>query len=233
MYGLQWLQRLRQDLHDVNAVSIVAYGDSWTFGSVAEGWYEAVKAERDATLVHGSWASQLGKRLLQINANTCFFNKGVPGWTALNGHEAFAEIMERCKPDYILLNFGINDWKNDVLIADYTAAMENMIRRALAVDCGVVLWTSGPLSTCTGQTYGWDKPVEDSTFPHRFEEFNAVLRGFAAKYDLPLADAAAGIETLWEDGTDLSDWFYDAIHFKQEGHDFIYSSLIRLLLQEN
>ncbi|MCU6709685.1 SGNH/GDSL hydrolase family protein [Paenibacillus sp. J5C_2022] len=232
MYGLKWIQRLRQDLREGNTVSIVAYGDSWTFGSVAEGWHEA-RARLDATLIHGSWASQLGEELLQNNANLSFFNEGVRGRTALKGHDAFADMMDRCKPAYIVLNFGINDWKGDVSIADYTAAMERMIKQALAADCGVVLWTSGPLSTCTGRTYGWDQPVEDHAFPHRFEEFNAVLHSLAAQFDLPLADAAAGIEKLWEDGSDLSGWFFDAFHFKQEGHDFIYRSLSSLLLHEN
>ncbi|MBO9609753.1 MAG: SGNH/GDSL hydrolase family protein [Paenibacillaceae bacterium] len=211
------------------AVTVVTYGDSWTYGSVAEGWYDAEDAGYDAESITGSWALRLRKELRCANPNAQLFNVGVGGWTSVQGCEEFATKVAPHRPDYVLVNYGINDWKNGVSLGDYAASMESILRQAEAINCQVVLWTSGPLSIRGVETFGWVEPLDDSKLLHRYAEFTGALHGLAAAHDLPIADAAGDIEAQWRAGTDLSGWFWDSIHFKQEGHDMILRSIMKTL----
>jgi lysophospholipase L1-like esterase len=210
-------------------LTVVAFGDSWTYGSVADGWHEARDAGLGCESIHGSWAMQLKKILHERNPQVAFYNKGVGGWKSGQGLAAFEEKVMTHRPNLLLLNFGINDWKGNVVLSDYEMAMEGMIQKTLQAGCHCVLWISGPLSIQSDEHYGWHSPVNDSGFPHSYEEFTDVLHKLAAKYDLLIADAAKEIMTLWQSETDLSGWFHDAIHFKQDGHNLILKSMIKTL----
>jgi lysophospholipase L1-like esterase len=218
MSSTDWTSKLRNG----NPITIVAYGDSWTYGSVADGWYEAKEAGSDAELIHGSWVLQLRRHLQSMNPNAIVHNCGKGGWTSVQGLEAFGEIVGQLKPDLLLLNFGINDWKRPVPLSEYRLSIERILDKAEALGSACLLWTSGPLSTKSGQTYGWSNPIADEAFPATFEQFNETLRELAVSRRLPLVDAERAIEAEWRSGTDLSGWFYDAIHFTQQGHDLIY-----------
>jgi lysophospholipase L1-like esterase len=132
-------------------------------------------------------------------------------WTSAQGLESFDPIVGALQPDLLILNFGINDWKRHIPLNDFRSHMERMIIRAEELGCACLLWTDGPLSTMSGQTYGWTSPVEDTAFPASFDRFNDTLRAFAAERVLPLADAEREIEAVWRSGTVISGWFYDAI----------------------
>lgn len=221
MSGSGIIETFKRRMERRDTIAIVAYGDSWTYGSVAEGWYEARDRGYDSSLIVGSWASMLRGAIVARNANAAFRNEGVGGWTAARGLEAYGEKVAPHRPDYVILNFGINDWKNGIPLADYEAAMNAIVARVTEDGGKAVLWTSGPLSIAGVQTYGWPQPWDGSGLAHTFAEFTAVLHRLAETHDLPLADAAADIEALHAGGADLRDWFYDAIHFKQQGHDMI------------
>lgn len=223
------VERLRTDVQEQRSMSVVTYGDSWTYGSVAEGWYEARDAGYDASLISGSWSMQLKSELMQLNPYVQFYNKGVGGMTSVQGSNNYAANVGSLSPDYLILNFGINDWRKGVTPAQFSAAMEAMIGQARSAGSEVILWTSGPLSIRSQETYGWARPVEDAEFAYDFSEYTAVLHDLAEEHDLLLADAAKDIEYEWQSGTDISGWFYDAIHFKQEGHDMILNSIKQTL----
>ncbi|TMV46877.1 SGNH/GDSL hydrolase family protein [Paenibacillus mesophilus] len=225
MNSAEWKRKLMKG----EPVTVVAYGDSWTYGSVAEGWYEAREARMDAELIHGSWVLQLRRHLQSLNPQAVVHNRGRGGWTSAQGLEAFEQNVAAQQPDLLVLNFGINDWKRPIPLSDYRANMERMLTRAEELGCACLLWTSGPLSTESGQTYGWASPVVDGAFPSSFDRFNDSLREFAAARALPLADAEREIEAEWRSGTDISGWFYDAIHFTQQGHDRIFGCIRRTI----
>lgn len=223
------LTKFHKAMRDLQPISVITYGDSWTYGSVAAGWYEAKVAGYDSTLIHGSWALKLKVKLADINPQVRFSNLGVGGWTSLKGDEAYEANIAPLHPDYLIMNFGINDWRTNVSLPDFREAMERIIQKASVSGCHVILWTSGPLSMQCGETYGWSAPLDDTELLYAFEDFVAELHRLAATHCLLLADAAQEIIDSWKAGTDISSWFFDSIHFKQEGHNMIYNSLCRTL----
>ncbi|MBP1988851.1 SGNH/GDSL hydrolase family protein [Paenibacillus eucommiae] len=222
------LLKLKEAMSKQESFTIITYGDSWTFGSVAEGYYPEMSIS-ESEVIYGSWAEQLKRFLQKNNPNVDFRNQGVPGWQSVQGAEAFDERVLAFKPDCIILNFGINDWKNFAKLEQFQVMMEQMIMKSKQSGCMCLLWISGPLSISSGETYGWHSPIQDQDFPHAFSDFTETLYQLADKHKLLVADAQRDIIDLWESGTDLSGWFYDAIHFTQKGHDRIFESLKRTL----
>lgn len=205
--------------------TVVAYGDSWTYGSVANGWHEAKEAGYDWELIHGSWFSQLRAWLMQMNPETIVYNQGMPGWKSYQGRDHFERWVRALEPDLLILNFGINDWTNKIPLSVYRTAMEQIILETKRIQCECVIWTSGPVAVASGESYGYGSPMQDSAFPHRFDEYNDTLRSLAAEHRVTLVDAERAIRNLWNNGTDISGWFYDSIHFMQQGHDTIFQRL--------
>lgn len=211
-------------------LTVVAYGDSWTYGSVSEGWKESVEAGLNPALATGSWVSQFTRWLQQINPQHAVHNEGKPGWRSVQGRDHFTELVASHQPDVLILNFGINDWKGGVDLPTYRSAMEDMILQAKRIPCECILWTSGPVSTSSGEAYGWEHPVQDDHFQASFDQFNDTLRDLAAKHGLILADIEQKIIKEWRDGFALSKHFYDAIHFTQWGHDYIFGCMKSVML---
>ncbi|RKN66057.1 SGNH/GDSL hydrolase family protein [Paenibacillus ginsengarvi] len=207
------------------AYTVVAYGDSWTYGSVANGWHEAKEAGYDWELIHGSWFSQLRRWLMQMDPETVIYNQGMPGWKSYQGRDHFERRVAALDPDLLILNFAINDWTNKIPLHIYKTAMDQIMLEAKRIGCQCVVWTSGPVAAASEKSYGFESPMQDSSFPHRFEEYNDTLRNLAAEHRVILADAERVIRRLWESGTEISGWFYDAIHFTQQGHDTIFQCL--------
>lgn len=211
--------------------TVVAYGDSWTYGSVADGWYEAREHDMDRERIHGSWVLQLRRWLQSIDPTMAVHNQGQGGWTSLQGLEQFDSKVEQLQPQLLLLNFGINDWKQPVPLEEYKYAMETMIDRAKQQGCRVILWTSGPISAMSEEHYDWKEPREDGHTLYRFSEVNETIRGLASRYDLILVEVEQAVYSRWLQGEKLSEWFYDAIHFTQPGHDVIFSEMKDALIK--
>jgi lysophospholipase L1-like esterase len=202
-------------------VTIVTYGDSWTYGSCADGWFEAKAAGYKHEMIYGSWALQLKSYVEALNAKASLINQGQGGWKSITGQTAFNERVAKYEPDLLILNFGINDWRAGVPIEAFRKAMEEMIEEAGNINCECVLWTTGPVSSVRGETFGWDEPEQDTHYPHLFDEYNNVLRSLAEQYRLILIDVEAVIVEKWRKGLVISDFFLDAIHLLQPGHDII------------
>lgn len=220
---------VRDKLSAGESLTIVAYGDSWTYGSVADGWFEARDAGWDRELIHGSWVMQLRRAVTGRDPNAKVINSGQGGWTSLQGSEAYDRLVSAYEPDLLILNFGINDMRHRVPPEEYRHAVKGMLERAHAAGAACLLWASGPLSMEGIETYGWDQPMLSEELPYRFAEYNDTLRSLAAELNLTFVDAERGIQEEWEAGTDISGWFYDAIHFTQEGHDSIYRLIAEAL----
>ncbi|GAA3407654.1 SGNH/GDSL hydrolase family protein [Paenibacillus hodogayensis] len=219
--GLTW----KRNLLERKPVTVVAYGDSWTYGSVAEGWHEARENGLNPDLIHGSWVSQLRRHLQQMNERATVHNSGKGGWTSAQGLDGFDKGVGELKPDLLILNFGINDWRKPISVEAYRANIELMLEKAEAIGCASLLWTSGPVSAVSGETYGWKQPLEDTAYPEPFARYNDTLRSIAAERGLLLADAEKDIQSVWRSGTDISGWFYDSFHFTQNGHDHLFRSI--------
>lgn len=223
--------RTREAKSGPKPLTVVAYGDSWTYGSVAGGWQEAKLAGYDWELIHGSWFSQIKRWLTQHNPETIVYNQGMPGWKSYQGRDRFEQLVAALEPDILILNFGINDWTNKIPLFVYRSAMDEMMRESKRIGCECVVWTSGPVASAGGESYGYGKPLEDSGFPHRFDEYNDTLRSLAAEHRVVPADAERVIRNLWENGADLAGWFYDATHLTQQGHDLIFQCVRERLMQ--
>lgn len=211
--------------------TIVTYGDSWTYGSVADGWQASIEAGRNPSLVVGSWVSQLTRWLGHTHPQYAVCNQGKPGWSSVKGRECFDELVCSLKPDVLILNFGINDWRAGVVPSAYGSNIEEMILDVKRMNGDCILWTSGPVSAITGETYGWNDPLQDQHFPYHFDDYNHTLRQLAVKHGLILADIEQEIIKEWRNGLALSEHFYDAIHFSQWGHDYIFECMKSAMLK--
>lgn len=206
--------------------TIVAYGDSWTYGSAAEGFDEAVKHADNREFIVGSWVSLLRRSLSATHPGTTVINQGHGGWTSEQGDAQLGELVLSCQPDLLILNFGINDWKQPLPLDRYIASMQRIIERTRDAGCQVLLWTSGPVSAKSEQHYGWSKPRDDSRLLYKFAEISRALHELAARHKVELADVQQVIHHRWETGEDLSGWFYDDIHFLQQGHNVIFEQIL-------
>lgn len=223
-------EQVRRKLEAGERLVIVGYGDSWTYGSCADGWEEARAAGYDRELITGSWIVQLQRYCAVRSAHVEVHNAGQGGWTAARGAEQFDELVGRLEPDLVLLNFGINDWRHRVPLADYRRTMESLVERIRLLGSDCVLWTSGPVSSVRGETHEWDDPVDDREFPHPFAAYNETIRDIARERGLTLADAERAILADTEFVRSQGAWFLDAIHFLQPGHDRIFRCMRETLL---
>lgn len=217
--------RLDQKMAAQERVVVVAYGDSWTYGSCADGWLEAREAGYDRALIHGSWVSQLSRLCKAHNSQSEVHNAGQGGWTGTQGVAGFETLVGSLRPDVVLLNFGINDWRHQAPITDYRRSIEELTDRIRLIGSDCLLWTSGPVSSLRGEDFGWGTPVDDRHFPHGFEAYNETLRDIASERGLLMADAERAIMAdpgfVREGGT----WFLDAYHLFQQGHDRIFQCI--------
>lgn len=196
-----------------NAITVVTYGDSWTYG---------------LSTADFPWAVRLGEHIQSDNPNAVFANEGVAGWNSNEGLGGLSAVTAH-SPDYCILNFGINDWghsggANERTVTQYTDDMNQMIEDLAAVGCRVILWVSGPVKSTSGSDYGCGGAVDDSGYTHKFIEYVNALKGLAGENNVPIIDIRQAFIDHHDTVESICSWFWNAIHFNQQGHDFMYAA---------
>lgn len=213
------LREFREDIAAGRGMTVVAYGDSWTYG---------------LSTATDPWASQLGAKLQSMNPNATFVNEGVGGWDSREGLTGLAAVTAHA-PDYCILNFGINDWghtlgSNARTVPQYTADMGAIIDSLAAAGCKTILWVSGPVRSTSGSDYGCGSAVDDSAHTYKFIDYVNALKSLALDKRTPLLDIRRAFIDHHENVESICPWFWDNIHFNQQGHDFMYQVFRRALL---
>jgi len=215
------------------SVSVVAYGDSWTYGSCADGWLEAKSIGGDAERIYGSWVLQMRRHLQEINAKVTVHNSGRGGWTSRQGVEGYGESVSPFNADMLILNFGINDWRHGVSLNEFRDNISQIVDRNGAAGAACLIWASGPVSARSGLDHGWHAPLDDRGFPNLFSDYNGILREVALAYKTHFVDVEQEILKVWKAGACAGDWFEDAFHFNQLGHNEMYKIIAGCMLSQN
>jgi len=226
-----------KDVKLKNPLTMVGYGDSWMAGAAATGFIGT-----DRNLIP-SFINQFRDYLLTINPNITFINTGGSGYSSADGLTNFQIKVLDFTPDYLILNFGINDWDgknevNRVLVPDFITNMQNMIDQAILNDIKVILYTSGVVSLAT-KTYNYVderagtavkySPIPEDGLTYKFKDYLTAVRNLATQNNLMLIDSFDRMDKACDAGMDIGNWFYDAIHLLQPGHNFIGQSFINSL----
>lgn len=202
------------DMAAQNPITVVAYGDSWTYG---------------VSTAQLPWATKLGAHIRADNPNAAFVNEGMGGWDSSQGLANLANVTAHA-PDYCILNFGINDWghtrgSNSRTVAQYTAAMTAMVDALEAAGCKTILWVSGPVRSTSGSDYGCGSAVNDSSYEHKFIDYVTALKSVGASKGAPVIDVRQAFIDHHDNVASICPWFWNDIHFDQLGHDFMYAQL--------
>ena len=128
------------------------------------------------------------------------------------------DVMER-HPDYVSVLIGINDvWRQfdcpqmpetHVSPEKYAATYEQLIQRTLPHVKGMILMTPYYM-----------EPNTADPMRARMDEYGAIVKSLAAKYDLPLVDLQAGWDRLFQHmhSTNIA---WDRVHPNQIGCMYI------------
>lgn len=211
----------RADMSAQNAITIVAYGDSWTHG-----------------LSHAAFpfAERLAWDIELLNPNAVFANEGMGGWDSSQGLANLANVTAHA-PDYCILNFGINDWGhsngNERTPAEYTANMGQIIDDLAAAGCETILWVSGPVKSTSGSDYGCGGTViDDSSETYKFIDYVNALKALAVSKDVPIIDVRQALIDHHNNVASICDWFWNPIHLNQRGHNFMHRQFRAALLDD-
>ncbi|WP_083849151.1 SGNH/GDSL hydrolase family protein [Bacillus timonensis] len=94
-----------QKLHSHQPVTIVAYGDSITWGYERDATSGKIKQVKNPypKVLEKELRKKFGYRQIKV------INNGHPGWTSIQAIENVKKEVLRYKPDLVILMFGIND----------------------------------------------------------------------------------------------------------------------------
>lgn len=183
--------------------SIVCLGDSITFGQY---------------LTHVAWP--------KLVVGHSLINAGISNETTRNGLERFPRDVQEVGPKAVILQFGLNDcnrWETDrglprVSPAAFVANLEEMVQRCRVFSIRPFLCTLTP-------TRKTGRHSADA------EEYDAALRGVAARMNVELIDVRTAFEA-WQDPAD-TEWadlvLPDGVHLNEVGHRVFATTVQRTL----
>ncbi len=157
----RFTEKTRSKLQKGENVTVVAFGDSITFGfAVSKGftsfWMEMLKEKYPLTEVR-------------------MINKGICGDTSLNGVSRLEWSVISNEPDLVTINFGINDMYMGLGLNQFKGNLIGMVDRILdEVGCEVLLLSSEPLLT--------------PSFDERILDYYTVLEQVAEEMDVGFVD---------------------------------------------
>ncbi len=217
--------------------TIVAFGDSTT-------------ARRDG--VENVYADLLRKELPQRGLAARVINQGVPSNRTTDALERFETDVRACKPDVVILMFGINDSAVDVWrgateprvpLETYRKNLTTMVQALKADGAKPILLTSQPMcwtdklkELYAGPPYHEKSPY-DAADPLGFNAtlvpYVAVVRQIAQQEEVPLVD----LHQMFMDhhsveGQALSDLLLDGMHPNDRGHRMIADALLPIILAQ-
>ena len=152
----------------------VALGDSYTIGEGVE------EAER--------WPDRLAGHLRRDGvAIDLVANPSVTGWTASQLIEHELPAFESSDPTFATLLIGVNDWVQEVALADYRERLVLILDRVQATlpDPGRLVLVTIPDFSVTpeGSKYGKGRDI-----PRGIAAFNEVIINEGGRRSLPLID---------------------------------------------
>jgi lysophospholipase L1-like esterase len=218
-------------------IRIVALGDSTTEASW-EGNAKTVYAERLAAGLEAQ-----GVEVEMINA-------GLSDTTSLQAVARLDSDVRRYAPDYVIVQFGINDSWIDasqgrttprLTLDEYTASLETIIRTLRADGARPILMTPNPMRW--SELYGAE--LRDPALGFDFDDLRGInrlldvyakrVREIARRENVPLVDVSAHFEAYGPvPGQSVDDLLIenDGIHPNDAGHALIAEWLLEALLAE-
>jgi len=202
-----------RDMKSKKAITLITYGDSWTNG---------------LQQTDNPWGYQLRDKLQLLNPNLTYVHSGVGGWQASDGVTNLQTKVLDYNPDYVILNFGINDWTQKISIATYKENMLSIIQSLKNVNCTIFIWTTGPISTLEN-TLGYASPVNTASYTYILDDYFVELKNLCIQENLMFIDVQKVFLNMQSGGVDLSKWLYNAAHFTTPGHEIMYKVIISSL----
>ncbi len=185
-------QRTIHKLRSNQAVTLVGFGDSLTYGWNADKGY--------LDFLHETLARQFPKAHLTI------LNRGVPGDTAAGGIERLGFDIVEAKPDCVVIQFGLND-----VFSGYDVAMFR--RNMLRLIEGLETTTEADLVLTTSVWF--DMP---SVYDHAFC-FYQCIEDIAQERELPIVRLHARWKQHIDNGSIQRHLVQaDGIHPTREGY---------------
>ncbi len=210
-------------------ITIVAFGDSTT-------------AVRDT--VDRVYVQRLGDLLAKQGIRTRVINAGVGKNTTEDGLKRFEKDVLALDPDYVIIQFGLNDSAIDVSggKSEPRVALETYIKNLTyfvqtLIDHGIkaILMTPNPMFWTEKLKRVFGKPPYDTEDPWGLNRMNAdyaeAVRGIAVKKAVPLVDIYRYFEEYDQvKGQRADDLLLDGMHPNDIGHPIIASLLARQII---
>ena len=143
-------------------------------------------------------------------------NKGVGGNTALDMWERVYKDVASNKPDAIVICAGINDSSKSVPLSDSMSAYRNIISGLFA--------TCGEDTDILCRTMNMQRNINHELHP-TFIAFNNELKKLCDEFGVVYADYFSYQKSLNMTQEEAMNYYYDAIHPNDAGHELIYNFL--------
>ena len=200
----RFTEKTRSKLQRGENVTIVAFGDSITFGfAVSKGFTSF-------------WMDMLKEKypLAKIQ----MINEGICGETSLDGVSRLEWSVISNEPDLVTINFGINDMYMGLGLSQFKGNLIGMVDRILdEVGCEVLLLSSEPLLT--------------PSFDKRILDYYTVLKQVAEEMDVGFVNVYEAWMKIVEksEGVTLESLILPGLdHPNEAGYRIIAKELMRL-----
>lgn len=200
---------------------IVAFGDSTT-------------AARGSLVVY---ASRLEHLFEGLGRSVRVINAGVPGNTTEDGRARFQQDVLDRHPEWVIVQFGINDsaidvWRDPpareprISRARYRENLRYFLKELAARDIHAVLMTPNPMRWAAKTRELYDKPPYDRNDPDGFNvllrDYAKAVREVAAEAGVPLVDVYAVFQAYDAvEGQSMDELLLDGMHPNDKGHAMV------------
>lgn len=233
------LQRKTND-NAGNRQPIIAFlGDS-----VTQGCFEVYWKEDQMQTIYDALASypEKVKRILNTlypRAPVSILNAGIEGGSAPKGYERLERDVLGCKPDLLVVCFGLNDSNNGMAgIPDYKKALKMIFTKAKKAGIETIFMTPNMLNTDTGTVS--DGAILQKLaviFAQRqnsgqFDAYMEAAREACREEGVTLCDCYAWWKTMQACGVDTTKLLANGLnHPVREMHDLFAWQLVNTILQ--
>jgi len=200
------IAELKKRLEAGKQVKIVCYGNSITNGAVA--------IAKSADKVPNPYPEVLKTLLLALypKARLDIVNEGHNGWRAYQGYAEADDLVIAHKPDWVILEFGINDVYSGFSPTLYTAHMKQLVQLLMRHKINVLILTATPIATA---------------YHKKVLAYHTPLRALAESQDCAFLDLATAIANrAQQENVSAKTLLPDNIHFADEKYAWISEAII-------
>ena len=137
----------------------------------------------------------------------------IGGENSEQGEKRFKKDVLIHRPDVLFIDYALND--RQIGLARSRAAMEKMIKMALAEKIKVILMTPSP-----------DLTVDITKPDNILGKYTAMLRDLAREYHIGLADSYSAFVRIAQSGKDLKTYMAQLNHPNEKGHEVIANQIM-------